>query len=170
LLKKELPMSPAKPTRKPASFDALSMLMKDHKEVKTLFRDYDELVADGAPTVDREAVATEICEKLTAHATVEEELLYPPAREVLDDDEDLVDEALVEHATAKALIAQILDETPDDRFYDAKVKVLGEYITHHVKEEEGEMFPRIRKTDLDLNTLGMAIADRKEELMAGVVT
>lgn len=115
-------------------------------------------------------MATEICEKLTAHATVEEELLYPAAREVLDDDEDLVDEALVEHATAKALMAQILDETPDDRFYDAKVKVLGEYITHHVKEEEGEMFPRIRKTDLDLNTLGMAIADRKEELMAGVVT
>jgi hemerythrin superfamily protein len=101
---------------------------------------------------------------LTAHATAEEELFYPRAREVLGDDEDLVDEADVEHASAKELIAQIEAGSPDDPLYDAKVKVLGEYIDHHVKEEEGEMFPKIRKSDLDLDAIGEEIAARKAEL------
>lgn len=103
---------------------------------------------------------------LTAHATVEEELFYPAAREVLEDDEDLVDEADVEHATAKELIAQIESSTPDDPHYDAKVKVLGEYIDHRVKEEEDKMFPKLKKTGLDLEGLGADMAARKEELLA----
>ena len=79
---------------------------------------------------------------------------------------DLVDEADVEHATAKDLIAQIEDASPDEELYDAKVKVLGEYIDHHVKEEEGEMFPKVKKAKLDTKSLGEEMAVRKEELMA----
>jgi len=82
------------------------------------------------------------------HATVEEELFYPAARDVLEKDEDLVDEATVEHASAKDLIAQIQSMEPSDELYDAKVTVLGEYIDHHVKEEEDEMFPRFAKPSL----------------------
>jgi hemerythrin superfamily protein len=103
---------------------------------------------------------------LTVHATAEEELFYPAARDALGEEEDLIDEADVEHATAKELIAQIQGSSPDDPHYDAKVKVLGEYIDHHVKEEEGEIFPKVKKGGLDTAALGAEIAQRKEELMS----
>ena len=90
-------------------------------------------------------MAEQICQMLTVHATIEEELFYPAAREALGEDADLVDEADIEHASAKELIAQIEGSSPEDDHFDARVKVLGEYIDHHVKEEEGEMFPRQRK-------------------------
>lgn len=102
---------------------------------------------------------------ITAHATVEEELFYPAARDVLPED-DLVDEPTVEHACAKELIAQIEGMEPSDELYDAKVKVLGEYIDHHVKEEEEEMFPKIRKSGIDLKELGDQLKARKDELLA----
>ena len=114
---------------------------------------------------EREALATEICRWLTVHATIEEELFYPAAREA-EVDADLLDEAEVEHASAKELIAQIEAMSPDDDLYDAKVTVLGEYIDHHVKEEEGELFPKCRKSDMDLEGLGEALAARKQELTA----
>ena len=145
--------------------DAIEILMTDHREVKALFKEYDKLVKADADAGEKQVVAAQICVMLTAHATAEEELFYPRAREVLGDDEDLVDEADVEHASAKELIAQIEAGSPDDPLYDAKVKVLGEYIDHHVKEEEGEMFPKVRKSDLDLDALGEEIAARKAELM-----
>jgi hemerythrin superfamily protein len=145
--------------------DAIDLLIKDHREVKALFKAYDKLVKAEADAGEKQVVAAQICVMLTAHATAEEELFYPRAREVLAEDEDLVDEADVEHASAKELIAQIEAGSPDDPLYDAKVKVLGEYIDHHVKEEEGEMFPKIRKSDLDLDALGEEIAARKSELM-----
>jgi hemerythrin superfamily protein len=145
--------------------DAIDLLIADHREVKGLFKEYDKLVKAQADAGEKQVVAAQICVMLTAHATAEEELFYPRAREVLGDDEDLVDEADVEHASAKELIAQIEDGSPDDPLYDAKVKVLGEYIDHHVKEEEGEMFPKVRKSDLDLDMLGEEIAARKAELM-----
>ena len=148
------------------SSDAIKLLTTDHKEVKKLFKAYDQLVEADGDSDEKQELARQICTMLTAHATVEEELFYPAAREVLDDDEDLVDEADVEHSTAKDLIAQIEASTPDDPLYDAKVKVLGEYIDHHVKEEEGEMFPKVRKSDLDLDALGADMAARKEELLA----
>lgn len=144
--------------------DAIDLLIADHREVKALFKEYDKLVKAEADSGEKQVVAAQICVMLTAHATAEEELFYPRAREVLGDDEDLVDEADVEHASAKELIAQIEDGSPDDPLYDAKVKVLGEYIDHHVKEEEGEMFPKIRKSDLDLDAIGEEIAARKAEL------
>ena len=158
---------PAKSTAsKPAPSDAIDMLTTDHKAVKALFKQYDKLAESGADGDERQAIARQICRMLTAHATVEEELFYPAAREVLGDDADLVDEADVEHATAKDLIAQIEDASPDEELYDAKVKVLGEYIDHHVKEEEGEMFPKVKKAKLDTKSLGEEMAVRKEELMA----
>jgi len=146
--------------------DAIKLLTTDHKEVTALFKQYDKLVeADGADD-EKQALAQEICQMLTVHATVEEELFYPAAREVLEDDEDLVDEADIEHASAKELIAQIEAASPDDDHYDAKVKVLGEYIAHHVKEEEGEMFPKVKKKGLDTAELGLQLAARKEQLIA----
>lgn len=145
--------------------DAIDLLISDHREVKGLFKEYDKLVKAEADSGEKQAVALQICAMLTAHATAEEELFYPAARAVLGEDEDLVDEADVEHASAKELIAQIEAGTPDEPLYDAKVKVLGEYIDHHVKEEEGEMFPKVRESDLDLDSLGEDIAARKAELL-----
>ena len=145
--------------------DAIELLMADHKEVKALFKSYNKLAEADGDADDRQDIATQICTALKAHTTVEEEVFYPAAREVLGEDEDLVDEADVEHASAKELIAQIESGSPDDPLYDAKVKVLGEYIDHHVKEEEGEMFPKLRKTDLDFDSLGEDMAARKAELL-----
>ncbi len=150
-----------------ASVDAIKLLMQDHKEVKALFRQYDKLAKGDGDDEEKQQIAEDICTQLTAHAMAEEEIFYPAARAALGKDADLVDEADVEHAGAKELIAQIQASSPgQDDHYDAKVKVLGEYIDHHVKEEEGEMFPKVRKTAVDLEALGADIAARKEELLA----
>ena len=141
-----------------ASPDAIAILKKDHAEVSALFKQYADLESED----EKQAVAERICKMLTVHATCEEELVYPPAHEVIAD--DLVYEAEIEHGSAKALIAQIEASNPSDDAYDATVKVLGEYIAHHVKEEESEMFPQLQKSDLDLQEMGMAIAARKAEL------
>jgi len=143
--------------------DALKLLMADHREVKALFKEYEKLVKAQAEDERKQALAEQICEMLTVHTTVEEELLYPAAREVLEES-DLVDEAAVEHASAKDLISQIRSMAPADELYDAKVTVLGEYVEHHVKEEEKEMFPKLRKTELDLKELGVSLQTRKSEL------
>lgn len=146
------------------SQDAIALLESDHKEVKALFKEYERLAQSEAPDNDKQALATQICMMLTVHATIEEELFYPEAREALKE-EDLVDEAEVEHASAKDLIAQIVAMEPSEALFDAKVKVLGEYIDHHVKEEENEMFPQIRKSKLDLAELGDRLTARKEQLL-----
>jgi hemerythrin superfamily protein len=148
--------------------DAIRLLMQDHKDVKALFKDYDKLVEAEADDEEKQPLAEQICDMLTAHATVEEELFYPAARGTLEED-DLIDEAEVEHATAKDLIAQIRAGSPADELYDAKVKVLGEYIDHHVAEEEKQIFPKIRKGDLDLKSLGESLAARKQELLGETV-
>lgn len=153
-------------TKKTAT-DALKLLSEDHKEVKALFKDYEKLVKDEGDDDEKQDLALEICTMLTVHATIEEEIFYPAAREALGEDADLIDEADVEHASAKDLIAQIEASSPlDDDHFDAKVKVLSEYIDHHVKEEEGEMFTKLKKTELDLDSLGEELATRKEELLA----
>ena len=148
------------------SEDAIKLLTADHKEVKALFKEYEKLVKDEAGDEEKQALAEQICTMLTVHATAEEELFYPAARDALGDDEDLVDEADVEHSTAKELIAQIQGSSPDDPHYDAKVKVLGEYIDHHVKEEQNELFKEAKKAGLDTVAIGEQLAARKEELMA----
>lgn len=149
----------ARAAAKPA--DAIKLLKDDHKEVKTYFKQYEALEDDS----EKQALADKICLALTVHAQIEEEIYYPAAREAIDDD-DLLDEAEVEHASAKQLIAEIQAMKAGDRLFDAKVTVLGEYIDHHVQEEETEMFPESRDSELDLKALGTALAKRKAELMA----
>ena len=154
-------------TARAAMSDATLLLSRDHAEVKKLFKQYDKLAEAEADGDERQALARQICSMLTVHATVEEEIFYPAAREA-EVDSDLLDEAEVEHASAKDLIAQIEAMGPDDELYDAKVKVLGEYIDHHVQEEEGEMFPKCRKADMDLAELAQQLSERKAELMEEV--
>ena len=144
---------------KPA--DAIKLLKDDHKQVKTWFKDYEDLEDEA----QKQALADKICLALTVHTQIEEEIFYPAAREGIDDD-DLLDEAEVEHASAKQLIAEIKALKAGDRLFDAKVTVLGEYIDHHVEEEESELFPESRHSDLDLKALGLQLAERKQELMA----
>jgi len=144
--------------------DAVQLLTADHSEVSALFKKYDKLADSHAPASDRQAHAEQICTLLTVHATIEEEIFYPAARAAGIDD-SLMDEADVEHAAAKDLIAQIRAMTPDEDHYDAKVKVLGEQIEHHVQEEQDEMFPKCRGAGMDLAGLGKALAARKEDLM-----
>jgi hypothetical protein len=152
-----------KPTEPTA--DAISLLTSDHDEVKEMFDAYADLVEAEADSDERQALAEQICEALTVHATIEEEIFYPAARDALEE-QDLLDEAEVEHASAKDLIAQIMDMDADEELFDAKVTVLGEYIEHHVKEEEDEMFPKLRDAELDLEALGEHMQVRKEELIA----
>ena len=151
-------------TARAAQSDATLLLSRDHAEVKKLFKEYDKLAEAEADGEERQALAGQICDMLTVHATVEEEIFYPAAR-AAEVESDLLDEAEVEHASAKDLIAQIRAMAPDDDLFDAKVKVLGEYIDHHVQEEEGEMFPKCRKADMDLAELAQQLSERKAELM-----
>lgn len=143
--------------------DAIALLTADHKKVKDLFEQFEGL--SDRSKVNKKKIADQICMELTVHAQVEEEIFYPAVRKPIKDD-DLMDEAVVEHASAKELIAQISEMDPGDDLYDAKVKVLSEQIDHHVEEEEGEMFPKVRKSGVDLAELGEQMAARKEELMA----
>lgn len=142
--------------------DAIALLTEDHENVKSLFEQYEGL-GDRAHA-SKKKLSTQICLELTKHATAEEEIFYPAVREATKENEDLVDEATVEHASAKDLIAQILAMEPTEDLFDAKVKVLSELIEHHVKEEEDEMFPKAKKAGLDLAMLGQQIAERKAEI------
>ncbi|MFC0132743.1 hemerythrin [Massilia eurypsychrophila] len=146
--------------------DAISMLTADHREVATMFEQYEGL-GDRAKA-SKKKLADQICTALTLHAAIEEEIFYPALREKSKEAADLLDEALVEHAGAKDLIAQLQEADPEDDLYDAKVKVLGEQIEHHVKEEEGEMFPIAKKAGLDMAALGSEMAMRKDELAAAM--
>lgn len=148
----------ARAAAKPA--DAIKLLKDDHKEVKTWFKQFEALEEDS----EKQALADQICLALTVHTQIEEEIFYPAIREAIDDD-DLLDEAEVEHAGAKHLIAEIQAMKAGDRLFDAKVTVLGEYVNHHVEEEETEMFPEARDTKVDLKDLGVQMAARKEALM-----
>jgi hemerythrin superfamily protein len=148
------------------SDDAVAMLIADHKKVKALFKQFAALKDDG-DEAEKQEVVEQICQELTVHASIEEEVFYPAVREAIDEP-DLMDEALVEHAGAKDLIAQLQEMTPGDDLYDAKVTVLGEQIDHHVEEEEGDMFPKAKKSKIDLEQLGTQMAERKEELEGDV--
>ena len=144
--------------------DAIALLTKDHRDVKELFRTYQELADNEASADERLAIAQEICEALTLHTIVEEEIFYPALRAAAEDFEDELNEAEVEHSTVKELVEQIKAMDPDEDLYDAKVKVLGEYVDHHATEEEAEMFPKAQSADIDLEELGQEMKERKEEL------
>ena len=141
---------------------AISLLKKDHREVDAMFDEYEQLEKES----EKLALFNRIALALKVHTRIEEEIFYPEERGDVED--DLMDEAYVEHDGAKKLIAEIEAMKPGDAFYDAKVKVLGEYIKHHVKEEEqpGGMFAQAKKGDEDLDAMGERMAARKEELMA----
>ena len=146
--------------------DAIALLTADHREVADMFDEFEGL-GDRAKS-SKKKLADKICNALVVHTTIEEEIFYPAVRAALKskDDQDKLDEAIVEHAAAKDLIRQIQEMDPEDDLYDAKVKVLGEEVEHHVEEEEKEMFPNVKKSDLDLMALGQELAMRKQELQA----
>ena len=142
--------------------NAFDLLEQDHREVEEWFDEYDELQEED----DRKSeLAEKICTALKVHAQIEEEIFYPQARKATKDD-DLIDEAVVEHATVKKLIAEIKSMEAGDELYDAKIRVLGEMVKHHIKEEEEELFPEIESAKADIDALGKELAERKEELMS----
>ncbi len=142
--------------------DAISMLIEDHEHVKDLFEQFEGL-GDRA-MVSKKKLVDEICNELTKHTMIEEELFYPAVRSIGKEFEDTIDEAVVEHASAKQLIAQLLSMDAGDDLYDAKVTVLSEQIDHHVEEEENELFPKVRKSALDLVALGRQMEERKQQI------
>ena len=141
--------------------DAIAMLKADHAKVKALFEQFEGL--SDRSKVSKKKIADQICMELSIHAEVEEQVFYPAVREPVNDD-DLMNEAEVEHASAKELIAQIMEMDPGDDLYDAKVKVLSEQIEHHVGEEEDEMFPKVRKSKVDLVALAVEMEAFKAKL------
>ena len=149
---------PASP--RAAADNALAVLAADHERVLELFGRVARLKSNGP---QKAQLVERICDDLELHARVEEELFYPSLREVLAESE-LLDEAAVEHDSAKSLIGELRGMKPGDARYDATVTVLGEYVKHHVKEEQDVLFPRVRGTDLDLVALGRAIKTRKRRL------
>jgi hemerythrin superfamily protein len=141
---------------------AVKLLKQDHRAVAHALQQF-----ESADREDKQAIARRICKMLTVHAQIEEELLYPAARDALrSEDAHLVSEARVEHASLKDLIGQIEEREEMDEQYEAKVCVLGEYVKHHVAEEEHEIFPRLERSSLDLEALGERLEERKRELMS----
>jgi hemerythrin superfamily protein len=145
--------------------NAIEMLTEDHERVSEMFEEY-ESVKDDEDDEDKIQRVQEICLELTIHSTVEEEIFYPAAREALGEDgADLLDEAEVEHSSVKDLIVQLSESQPSEDLYDARVKVLSEYVKHHVHEEEDELFPKLRDSeDFDAEAIGDQMAQRKQEL------
>jgi hemerythrin-like domain-containing protein len=138
------------------------MLKEDHAKVQKAFKEFEKMDREDTETMKQ--VVQTVCEELKVHTTLEEEIFYPAVREAIDD-EDIMNEAAVEHETAKMLIDQLENMGPDDPNYHATFTVLGEYVRHHVKEEEGEMFPQAKKTDLDFEDLAQRMKERKQELV-----
>jgi hemerythrin-like domain-containing protein len=147
-----------------AGQDAIALLIADHREASDIFEEFENL-GDRAKA-SKKKLADKVCKALVIHTMIEEEIFYPALRAAMKDKDmqDKLDEAVVEHAAAKDLIRQIQEMDADEDLYDAKVKVLGEEIEHHVEEEEKEMFPKVQKSDLDLVALGQEMALRKQEL------
>jgi nicotinamide-nucleotide amidase len=140
---------------------ATKLLMADHRAVEKLFAQYEKAKEDDQ---QKQQIFQQIAMELKVHTQIEEEIFYPASREHVKE-EDIVNEAEVEHASAKDLIKQLEGMEPSDPYYDAKVSVLKEMIEHHVEEEETEYFPEVRKSDMDLETVGQQLQARKEELM-----
>ncbi len=142
----------------------IAMLKEDHKKVKGLFEEYE----DANPRKQHE-IAETVIHELDVHAALEEELIYPAIREEIDED-DLMNEANEEHHLVHVLVAELKKLDPSDEIFKAKFTVLGELVKHHVKEEEGEMFPKAQKADIDWEELGAEVTERKEQLTAKLTT
>jgi hypothetical protein len=142
--------------------DAVTLIKEDHRTVEELFGKFEKARDDER----KKELARQICTELTIHSMIEEEILYPSCQGRIED-EEVLEEAYVEHDGAKVLIAELLDSEPDAEFYDAKVTVLSELIKHHVKEEEKRsegLFAQAREAGLDIEALGERITARKEQL------
>ena len=145
---------------KAKSEDAIALLMEDHRKVESIFTKFQKLKDEDK---DKKAdLVKQVCTELKIHAQLEEEIFYPAVRESIE--EDLVDQAEVEHSTIKQLVEELEVMTPDDELYDAKVQVLSEYVEHHVEEEEGQMMPKAKKAKVDVDALGEELLMRKQEL------
>ena len=143
--------------------NAIDLLKQDHRKVDGLFKQFEQATRGD----EKIEIAQQICQELTIHALVEEREFYPRLRDAFDTEgDDLIDEAEVEHRTLKQLIAEIDGSTADERLFEANVTVLKEYVQHHVKEEENEIMPKARGTDLDLVAIGQRIQKLKERLTA----
>ena len=147
-------------SRSRAPKDAIALLKADHREVKGLLEQFQKSRSESKQA----QLSEQICSALEVHSEIEEEIFYPATREALKKNGDLIDEAEVEHTSVKELIDKIKGGQPGDPMWEAQVKVLGEYVNHHVKEEEGEIFPKVKKTSLDLQAIGEQLAQRKAEL------
>ena len=146
-----------------AASDALALLKADHEQVLALFREFDTLRGSDEEDEHKAFLVDEICFQLTVHGMLEEEIFYPMLRAAIDDDE-LLDEADVEHAGARDLISQLEVMFPGDDHFDATVTVLGEEIAHHIEKEEADLFQAARKAGLDLDELAHQLQARRDEL------
>lgn len=143
--------------------DATTMLKADHQKVSDLFAQYEKARVSSK----KKDLVMQICNELTVHAQIEEEIFYPAVKKATKDRE-LVPEALIEHATLKDLIAQVKNVEPEGEMFEARITVLSEYVKHHVKEEENDMFAKAKASKLDMMKLGEELASRKDELMASL--
>jgi hemerythrin-like domain-containing protein len=142
--------------------DAIALLKQDHRAVEALFKQFENSDDES----EQSELATRVCNMLKVHTQIEEELFYPQAKDALDDEDDeMVYEAEIEHGSAKELIGKLEGMTPEDEHFKATFTVLSEYVKHHVKEEENELFPSLRRTELDLKEMGTQMQARKFELM-----
>jgi len=148
--------------------DAVALLKADHDEVDALFKEF-ESVKDEAGSEELRDIVQQVCAMLTVHAQIEEEIFYPAVRDAGEGVDDLLNEADVEHRSLKDLIGRLGEMDASDEMCIANVTVLAEYVKHHAKEEEGELFPKVRKSDLGLEALGDELAARKEELEGATV-
>lgn len=146
-------------SEKSEAHNVLSLLKEDHKRVQKIFKEFKKTQDEST----KKELVEIACNELTIHTQIEEELLYPAARKAINDDK-LLDEAGIEHQSAKQLINTLQKMQPGQDKYDATFSVLGEYVTHHIKEEEDEIFPKLKKARLDLVALGKQVMERKREL------
>ncbi len=156
------PGSKSQSSRKKSIRNAIQLLTADHEKVSKIFDQYKKLRSKGS-SEDKQALVQQACNELTVHAQIEEEIFYPAMRE-MQGAEDLLDEAEVEHMSIKTLVSELELMNPAEDLYDAKFTVLAEYVTHHVKEEEKQIFPKAKKSGMDLNQLGEELDHRKQEL------
>lgn len=140
--------------------DAITLLKRDHEAVRLMFEEFEKADEDR-----KFELAAQICQALTVHATIEEEIFYPQVREAIEA-EDLMLEAEIEHDTVKNLIERVQDGEVDETQLSAMIKVMNEYVNHHVNEEQRRMFPRVKRSDIDLEAMGKELLARKTELEA----
>ncbi|MEC9361804.1 MAG: hemerythrin domain-containing protein [Sinimarinibacterium flocculans] len=153
---------PADDSKPQDAVDAIDLLMQDHRTVESLFEEF-------SATDDKRKqrrIAHRICAELHVHAQIEEKILYPEAKAEVDEATGMINEGIVEHEAIKRLVREIPRLSATDEFFEPKLKVLKEFVEHHVKEEESETFPKLRDSGLDLRDVGERLAERKRRLAA----